>query len=156
MNIGEFVDEALAIKPLENDVNNGASKSPEQPKSRSTLTESQLLRMEENKRKAIEKRNQNVSQKKSLTEEQLSRMKENKQKALLKRSQMQKNVSSQKNPSGVDNESTPSKKFKFKQGEKSLEELCDENDLSWSLNPKFEHGDPKEKKSNPGNTKSSI
>ena len=72
---------------------------------------------------------------------------------------MQKNASSQKNPSiisGVDIESTPSKKFKFKKGEKSLEELCDENDLTWSLNPKFEHGDPKEKKSNPGNTKSSI
>ena len=51
MNIGEFVDEALAIKTPENDV----SKSPESF-SRSTLTESQRLRMEGNKRKAIEKR----------------------------------------------------------------------------------------------------
>ena len=157
MNIGEFVDESLAIKPLENDANDandGVSKFPESfPQS--TLTESQHLRMEENNRKALEKRNQNVSPKnKSLTKEQLSRMKENKEKALEKRSQIQKNVSSQIAPSmisGVDNES---KRFKFKKREKNLEELCDENDLSWSSDPKFELGEPKERKSNPGNTKS--
>ena len=57
MNVGDFVDEALAIKSLENDV----SKSPESF-SRSTLTESQRLRMEGNKRKAIEKRNQSVDE----------------------------------------------------------------------------------------------
>ena len=117
--------------------------------------------MEENKQKAIEKRNMNVSQKtKTLTEEQLSRMKENKLKALEKKRQNQKNVSSQLSPSlisGVDNnESTPTKKFKFRKLEKSLEELCEENELIWSEKPRFELGEPNKRKSNPGNTKSSI
>ena len=45
------------------------------------LTEEQRLRMEENKRKALEKRN--------LTDEQRRRMEENKRKALEKRKQLQ-------------------------------------------------------------------
>ena len=150
------VDEALANKSLADDV----SKSP-RSFSRSTLTESQRLRMEENKRNAMEKRNQNVSQKNmSLTKEQLSRMKENKLKALEKRSQIQKNGSSQLSLSLIsgqdNNESTPTKKFKFSKREKSLEELCEENELIWSAKPGFEPGEPNKRKSNPGNTKSSI
>ena len=118
--------------------------------------------MEENKRKAIEKRSQNGQKReaKSLTEEQLSRMKENKLKALEKKRQNQKNGSSQLSPSlisGVDNnESTPTKKFKFRKREKSLEELCEENEFIWSEKPRFELGEPNKRKSNPGNTKSSI
>ena len=116
------------------------------PVSVSALTDEQRFKIDQNKQKAIEKRNlqknQVVPQKKSLTEEQRTRMEGNRQKAVIKRSQIENKTLL-----------NPPKKFKFRplscpetfeaksltsKKDKSLEDFFEESEASWNSNPRWE------------------